>query len=57
MCADQGIELLGKIPLDPMVVKSCDAGEYIGDKNKDSKVLEAYETIGKRISKFFGKRL
>ena len=47
MCSDYGLELLGKIPLDPLVVKSCDAGEYVGDKYKDSKVLEAYENIGK----------
>lgn len=47
MCADYNLDLLGKIPLDPIVVQSCDAGEYVGDKCKESKVLEAYENIGK----------
>jgi hypothetical protein len=49
MCSDFQLDLLGKIPLDPLIVKSCDAGEYIGDKYKDSKVLEAYEMIGKSL--------
>ena len=58
MCADYSLDLLGKSPLDPIVVQSCDAGEYVGDKFKDSKVLEAYEIIGKSrfslfLSEFF----
>lgn len=49
MCSDYKLQLLGKIPLDPVIVKSCDKGEYVGDNHKDSKVLEAYETIGKKV--------
>ncbi len=47
MCEDFKLDLIGKIPLDPLVVKSCDKGEYIGEKMKETKVFEAYEGIGK----------
>ena len=50
LCKDFSLDLLGKIPLDPLIVKSCDKGEYIGDKHKESKVMEAYEAIGKGIT-------
>ena len=47
MCSDYKLKLLGRIPLDPVVVKSCDIGKYIGDEVKESKVLDAYKDIGK----------
>jgi NUBPL iron-transfer P-loop NTPase len=43
MCKDFNLDLLAQIPLDPIIVKNCDNGLYIGENYKDSKVFKEYE--------------
>lgn len=56
MCTDYKLDLLGKIPLDPLIVKSCDSGEYVGKKHKDSEVVIAYEKIGQFLTQLEEKK-
>lgn len=51
LCLDYKLDLLGKVPLDPLVVKNCDRGIYVGDGAKDSKVMEEYAKIGEFVVK------
>ncbi|KAI8981734.1 P-loop containing nucleoside triphosphate hydrolase protein [Mycotypha africana] len=44
-----GLELLGKIPLDPRVAKSCDMGQSFLDEYPESPASEAYLQIIERI--------
>ncbi len=43
------IPFLGRIPLDPKMVKSADAGESYMEKYPDSEVTKAYDQIVARI--------
>ena len=44
------IPFLGRIPLDPNMVKSADAGESYMEKYPDSEVTKAYDQIVARIT-------
>lgn len=46
MCSDYKLNLLAQIPLDPIIVKNCDSGVYVGDNHKESKVMKEYEKLG-----------
>lgn len=46
MCNDYKLNLLAQIPLDPVIVKNCDNGVYIGDNHKESRVMKEYERLG-----------
>lgn len=45
LCQDNGLCLLGKIPLDPMIGKFCDEGQDIFSEKKDSVVVKEYLSI------------
>ncbi|KAG2218608.1 hypothetical protein INT45_013916 [Circinella minor] len=51
LAKELNIELLGKIPLDPRIAKSCDMGVSFMDEHPDSPASSAYEAI--IDSKFF----
>lgn len=45
MCQEEGLRLLGKIPLDPRIGKSCDTGTSYMDQYPDSPATAAYLDI------------
>ena len=45
LAEEMNIELLGKIPLDPRIAKSCDMGVSFMDEHPDSPASSAYEAI------------
>ncbi|TPX36772.1 hypothetical protein SeMB42_g07058 [Synchytrium endobioticum] len=49
MCEELGLELLGSIPLDPRIGKSCDYGQSFLDLYPESAAALAYNRIIKRI--------
>jgi Mrp family chromosome partitioning ATPase len=45
MCKEQGLRLLGKVPLDPRIGKCCDSGQSFLDLYPESKATTAYLDI------------
>nr|XP_025711414.1 cytosolic Fe-S cluster assembly factor NUBP1 isoform X5 [Callorhinus ursinus] len=54
MCQDLKIPLLGKVPLDPHIGKSCDKGQSFLMDAPDSPATLAYRSIIQRIQEFCG---
>uniref|UniRef100_A0A8B9YVR0 Cytosolic Fe-S cluster assembly factor NUBP1 n=2 Tax=Bos TaxID=9903 RepID=A0A8B9YVR0_BOSMU len=57
MCQDLKIPLLGKVPLDPRIGKSCDKGQSFLVEAPDSPATVAYRSIIQRIQEFCSQRL
>merc|ERR1712117_23849 len=53
LSSDTGVPVLARIPLDPVIGKSCDNGVnmFSEDELKDSKVVEAYSNLVEKIQK------
>lgn len=51
MCADLNLPLLGKVPLDPRIARSCDEGRSFLNDVPDSPAAAVYQTIVR--SEFF----
>lgn len=49
LCKEMGLELLGKIPLDPRIGKCCDFGTSYLDEYPESKATQAYLDIVENI--------
>ena len=49
LCQDTGLQLLGKVPLDPTIGQFCDEGKNLYDEKEHSVVVEAYESIVKKM--------
>ena len=49
--ADTGVPILARLPLDPVIGKSCDEGENIfsDEELRDTKVVTAYSDLATRI--------
>lgn len=47
MCADLKLPLLGKVPLDPRIARSCDEGRSFLSEVPDSPAAEVYQKIVK----------
>ena len=45
MCADLNLPLLGKIPLDPRIARSCDEGKSFLNEVPDSPAAKVYQRI------------
>jgi hypothetical protein len=45
MCEDMGVPFLGSIPLDPLLARSCDEGQYFMSQYPDSLATKAYHEI------------
>lgn len=56
MCQDLKIPLLGKVPLDPHIGKSCDKGQSFFVEAPDSPATAAYRSIIQRIRDFCNSR-
>ncbi|XP_076433991.1 cytosolic Fe-S cluster assembly factor NUBP1 isoform X2 [Peromyscus maniculatus bairdii] len=56
MCQDLKIPLLGRVPLDPLIGKSCDKGQSFFVEAPDSPATAAYRSIIHRIREFCGSR-
>ncbi|OBS68456.1 hypothetical protein A6R68_03007 [Neotoma lepida] len=56
MCQDLKIPLLGKVPLDPLIGKSCDKGQSFFVEAPDSPATAAYRSIMQRIQEFCNSR-
>uniref|UniRef100_A0A8C5L912 Cytosolic Fe-S cluster assembly factor NUBP1 n=1 Tax=Jaculus jaculus TaxID=51337 RepID=A0A8C5L912_JACJA len=54
MCQDLNVPLLGKVPLDPHIGKSCDKGQSFFVEAPDSPATKAYKSIIQRIQGFCG---
>uniref|UniRef100_A0A6I8NMX3 Cytosolic Fe-S cluster assembly factor NUBP1 n=1 Tax=Ornithorhynchus anatinus TaxID=9258 RepID=A0A6I8NMX3_ORNAN len=54
MCQDLNISLLGKIPLDPQIGKSCDEGQSFLAEVPESPAAISYRNIIQRIQDFCG---
>ncbi|XP_016279489.2 cytosolic Fe-S cluster assembly factor NUBP1 isoform X4 [Monodelphis domestica] len=54
MCQDLKVPLLGKVPLDPQIGKSCDNGQSFLTEVPDSPATLAYRNIIQRIQDFCG---
>ncbi|XP_006895274.1 PREDICTED: cytosolic Fe-S cluster assembly factor NUBP1 isoform X2 [Elephantulus edwardii] len=52
MCQDLKIPLLGKVPLDPQIGKSCDKGQSFFSEAPDSAATLAYRSIIQKIQEF-----
>ncbi len=50
--ADMGVNFLGRIPLDPEVVRQCDYGEPFAMFYSDTPTAEAYHTIANKVDTF-----
>uniref|UniRef100_A0A8C0QBB4 Cytosolic Fe-S cluster assembly factor NUBP1 n=2 Tax=Canis lupus familiaris TaxID=9615 RepID=A0A8C0QBB4_CANLF len=57
MCQNLKIPLLGKVPLDPHIGKSCDKGQSFLIDAPDSPATLAYRSIIQRIQEFCGRHL
>lgn len=51
MCSDLNLPLLGKVPLDPRIARSCDEGKSFLREVPDSPAAKVYQSIVQ--SKFF----
>ena len=49
LCADKGLVLLGKVPLDPTIGQACDEGKNLYNENKNSAVVQNYTSIVEKI--------
>lgn len=49
MCKETGTELLGAIPLDPQLLRSCEAGESFFAKHGASGTAQAFEAVRDRL--------
>lgn len=45
MCADLNLQLLGKVPLDPRIARSCDEGKSFLNEVPDSPAAKVYLSI------------
>lgn len=45
MCASLNLPLLGKVPLDPRIARSCDEGKSFLNEVPDSPAAEVYQRI------------
>lgn len=45
MCADLNLPLLGKVPLDPRIARSCDEGRSFLNEVPDSPAAKVYQSI------------
>lgn len=52
MCQDLKVPLLGRVPLDPHIGKSCDKGQSFFVEAPDSPATAAYKSIIQRIQEF-----
>ncbi|XP_068824696.1 cytosolic Fe-S cluster assembly factor NUBP1 isoform X2 [Capricornis sumatraensis] len=57
MCQDLKIPLLGKVPLDPRIGKSCDKGQSFLVEAPDSPATVTYRSIIQRIQEFCSQHL
>lgn len=51
MCSDLNLPLLGKVPLDPRIARSCDEGKSFLQEVPESPAAKVYQNIVQ--SKFF----
>uniref|UniRef100_A0A3Q3B4M0 NUBP iron-sulfur cluster assembly factor 1, cytosolic n=1 Tax=Kryptolebias marmoratus TaxID=37003 RepID=A0A3Q3B4M0_KRYMA len=56
MCADLGLPLLGRVPLDPRIARSCDEGRSFLCEVPDSPAAKAYQTIVQSIQDYCSNR-
>uniref|UniRef100_UPI00358ED0C8 cytosolic Fe-S cluster assembly factor nubp1-A-like n=1 Tax=Myxine glutinosa TaxID=7769 RepID=UPI00358ED0C8 len=52
MCHDMGLDLLGKVPLDPRIARCCDEGRPFLTEVPDSPACTAYRDIVQRVQRF-----
>uniref|UniRef100_A0A8C4Q0E2 NUBP iron-sulfur cluster assembly factor 1, cytosolic n=1 Tax=Eptatretus burgeri TaxID=7764 RepID=A0A8C4Q0E2_EPTBU len=52
MCHDMGLDLLGKVPLDPRIARCCDEGRPFLTEVPDSPACTAYRAIVQRVQRF-----
>lgn len=45
MCSDLNLPLLGKVPLDPRIARSCDEGKSFLNEVPDSPAADVYQRI------------
>lgn len=45
MCSDLNLRLLGKVPLDPRIARSCDEGKSFLNEVPDSPAAKVYQNI------------
>ncbi|XP_042361638.1 cytosolic Fe-S cluster assembly factor nubp1 [Plectropomus leopardus] len=57
MCADLDLPLLGKIPLDPRIARSCDEGRSFLNVVPDSPAAKAYQNIVQSIKDYCSNRV
>ena len=49
LCQDTGLQLLGKVPLDPTIGQFCDEGQNLYDKKENSVIVKEYMSIVKKL--------
>ncbi|XP_034613148.1 cytosolic Fe-S cluster assembly factor nubp1-A-like isoform X1 [Trachemys scripta elegans] len=54
MCQNLNISLLGKVPLDPQIGKSCDQGQCFFSEIPESPATSSYKNIIQRIQEYCG---
>uniref|UniRef100_A0A8D0GB10 NUBP iron-sulfur cluster assembly factor 1, cytosolic n=1 Tax=Sphenodon punctatus TaxID=8508 RepID=A0A8D0GB10_SPHPU len=54
MCQNLNVPLLGKVPLDPQIGKSCDKGQSFLSEVPNSPATASYRNIIQRIQDYFG---
>ncbi|XP_009869766.1 PREDICTED: cytosolic Fe-S cluster assembly factor NUBP1, partial [Apaloderma vittatum] len=52
MCQDLNVTLLGKVPLDPRIGKSCDQGQSVFSEAPESPATLSYRSIIHRIQEY-----
>lgn len=57
MCADLNLPLLGKVPLDPRIARSCDEGKSFLNEVPDSPAARAYQIIVQSIKDYCSNRV
>lgn len=57
MCANLNLPLLGKVPLDPRIARSCDEGRSFLNEIPDSPAAEAYQRIVQSIQDYCSNRV
>ena len=53
---DYMVPFLGKIPLDPQIIKSSDSGKTFMIKNPKSNTAKAFQSIAENIEKIVNKK-
>ncbi|XP_040447643.1 cytosolic Fe-S cluster assembly factor NUBP1 isoform X2 [Falco naumanni] len=56
MCQNLNVSLLGKVPLDPQIGKSCDKGQSFLSEAPDSPATSSYRNIIQRIQEYCDQR-